>query len=140
MGKGKSGPLGNDLGLVLTLLRTIRGLTQKELADRAGIRSPSISDYESGKMTPGLRRLGELLLAMDFPMSMLEETQRFIALARQGHPSKSDDALDEGAELKAVAEELGKASTRFAETVLLLISSSTHAFTPGAPCSAVTVT
>jgi transcriptional regulator with XRE-family HTH domain/tetratricopeptide (TPR) repeat protein len=124
MEKGKSEPLGDDLGLVLTLLRTVRGLTQKELADRAGIRSPSISDYESGKMIPGLRRLGELLLAMDFPLSMLEETQHFIVLARQGHRSKSRDALDEGAEFKAVAEELGKASTRFVETVLLLLQRS----------------
>jgi transcriptional regulator with XRE-family HTH domain len=64
------------LGLALTVLRLYRGLSQAELAERAGIRSNQISRYETGQVLPQLQQLGrilgglrvdlaELLLALD---------------------------------------------------------------------------
>jgi transcriptional regulator with XRE-family HTH domain len=117
MAKGKREPSGNDLGLALTILRTIRGLTQGELASHAGIRSPAISNYESGKVRPGLRRLEEILGAMGFPLSMIQEAERFIAFARQDSSDTSELVPD----FKRVADEIGRASTHFAESIFLLL-------------------
>lgn len=113
---------GSDLGIALVILRTIRGMTQQDLARRAGVRSASISDYESGKVVPGLARLQELLGAMEFPLSTLEETQRFLASV-QRNPSVLDETGDDELppDLDALTEEIGRVSARFARSVLVVL-------------------
>lgn len=60
------------VGTRLAILRIVRGWTQDELARRAGIRSGTVSDYERGKMVPGLLALQHLLDAMGYRLSDLE--------------------------------------------------------------------
>lgn len=67
-----------ELGVALMVLRIIRGWTQEELAKASGIRGSSISDYERGKMVPGLKTLQRLTAAMGYSVAALERVQSFI--------------------------------------------------------------
>lgn len=53
------------LGETFVVLRLLRGLSQAELASRAGIRPNQISRYETGQVLPQLEQLGRLLAALD---------------------------------------------------------------------------
>lgn len=55
----------DHLGLTLTVLRTLKGMKQAELAARAGIGKSQLSKYEGGKELPKLAALGKLLRALD---------------------------------------------------------------------------
>src|SRR6476646_6595289 len=69
---------GTDLGTALAILRTIRGLNQEELSKMAGTRSGTISDYERGKMVPGLIAIKRLLGALGYELAHLDQTQTFL--------------------------------------------------------------
>jgi transcriptional regulator with XRE-family HTH domain len=69
-----------DLGTALVLLRTIAGWTQEDLAHASGVRGSSISDYERGKMVPGLNTLRKLLNAEGYPLAALEQALTFIEI------------------------------------------------------------
>ncbi len=105
-----------DLGVALAILRTIRGLTQQQLGQLSGVRGPSISEYESGKMVPGLRTLKQLLQALDLPLSALEETEHFIARMRSRSASTGSEGRS--GDLEAVSSEVGRVATLFARTLL----------------------
>ena len=53
------------LGDTIVVLRHLRGLSQAELAARAGIRPNHISRYETGQVLPQLGQLEKLLRALD---------------------------------------------------------------------------
>ena len=55
----------------LKQLRTWRGLTQKDLATRAGLSSDYVARLEQGRVTPGLMRLWEIADALEIPLSDL---------------------------------------------------------------------
>jgi len=67
-----------DLNVALTLLRTVRGLTQDDLAKASGIPPSSISDYERGKKTPSFKTLERLVAAMEFSIRSVQRAQLFI--------------------------------------------------------------
>jgi transcriptional regulator with XRE-family HTH domain len=71
-----------DLGTVLALLREIRGLDQKELAKASGLTAGTISDFERGKMVPGLNSVEKLLTAMSYDFAAVDKTQEFVNLIR----------------------------------------------------------
>lgn len=48
-----------------TYLRKLKGLTQAEVAERAGISRTNISRFESGEYNPTLEMLVKLAIAMD---------------------------------------------------------------------------
>lgn len=54
-----------ELGLTLRALRESKGLSQGELARRAGMGKSQLSKYESGKELPKLGSLEKLLRALD---------------------------------------------------------------------------
>ena len=73
------------LGDTIVVLRHLRGLSQAELAARAGIRPNQISRYETGQVLPQLGQLERLLGALDvglpellFAMAHLERTARLL--------------------------------------------------------------
>lgn len=75
----------DHLGETFVVLRLLRGLSQAELAERAGIRSNQISRYETGQVLPQLAQLERILDALDvglpellFAMSHLERTARLL--------------------------------------------------------------
>lgn len=87
------------LGETFVVLRMLRGLSQADLARRAGIRPNQVSRYETGQVLPQLGQLEKLLDALEvglpeflFAMTHLERTARLLeqppgppteALARQ---------------------------------------------------------
>jgi transcriptional regulator with XRE-family HTH domain len=124
---------GSDLPLVLTLLRTIGGLTQQELAEAAGVRPSSISDYEHGKTTPGLETLERLLDAMGYPLSVVEDVKVCLGAVggkRRLHGLRPDGAgagraeggraLAEDLEIEQTAAVAGQAVERFVRASLRL--------------------
>lgn len=50
-----------DAGLVIRRIRKDQGITQKELAERTGIKQPSISRFESGRMDARVHTFVQLL-------------------------------------------------------------------------------
>lgn len=89
----------SDFSVSLAVLRLIRGWNQEELSRRSGVRNSSISDYERGKMLPGVGTLERLLGAMGYPYSALDHARALIAtlradqdLHRAAHLSSDEDA------------------------------------------------
>lgn len=56
---------GSARGSVIQEWREHRGLTQKQLADKAGLHVSSVGAYERGERTPGLEKLARICLALD---------------------------------------------------------------------------
>ncbi len=56
---------------VLREVRQERGLSQEELADRAGLHRTYISQVERGLKSPSLRSLEQIAQALDLPASAL---------------------------------------------------------------------
>jgi transcriptional regulator with XRE-family HTH domain len=59
-----------DLGFKLKLLREAFGLSQRELAKRAGVTNSNISMIEQGQVSPSVQSLAKILDA--FPMSLAD--------------------------------------------------------------------
>jgi DNA-binding XRE family transcriptional regulator len=57
----------------IRLWRDHRGLTQQELADRAGISKPYLSQIESGKRQGTVETLVAIARALDVPLEVLTE-------------------------------------------------------------------
>src|SRR6185436_1056505 len=71
------------LGVVLTLLRIARCLSQEEWALAAGVRPESISSSEHSKLRPSIRMIHRLSGALGYPVAALEFAQDFLdGLAR----------------------------------------------------------
>ena len=73
------------LGETFIVLRMLRGLSQAELARRAGIRPNQVSRYETGQVLPQLGQLEKILGALDvglaellFAMGHLDRTARLL--------------------------------------------------------------
>ncbi len=125
-----------ELGLALAVLRLIRGWSQEELSKASGIRSGSISDYERNRMVPGLKTLQRLMNAMDYPLSLLSQTQRFIeSLRSEAMLSGEAKGKFPGPEMIAspqllqreveqVSAEAGRVVTRLTHLMLALVSQS----------------
>lgn len=60
-----------NYGKAIRLARSARGLTQQELADRAGLNSSYISLLEKGHRVPGTKALEALSEALEVPMYLL---------------------------------------------------------------------
>jgi transcriptional regulator with XRE-family HTH domain len=78
----REGPHREDLAATLTILRTIRHMTQTELAEAAGVTNSAISDYEHGRVDPQTATLFKLVRALRLPISVLEQAQAFIHSVR----------------------------------------------------------
>jgi transcriptional regulator with XRE-family HTH domain len=75
--------------LALTILRVIRRFSQEELAEAAGLRPGTISDYERGKREPSAATVRRLAAVMGHPAALTERTLAFAAGV--------EEALDEAA-------------------------------------------
>jgi len=70
--RGDEGPaLMTRIGVELRRLRLERGLTQRELANRAGVVQQNLSLYERGESAPRLPTLEKLLDALDAEIVVL---------------------------------------------------------------------
>ena len=105
------------LDAILAVLRIVRGWSQLELAQAAGMRSGTISEYERGKKTLPLRTLERLAAVMGYPAPMIERTRAFIHEARS-----TAGAIQPGESLSrqidTFAADFGRAYEDFARTWL----------------------
>lgn len=60
-GRGPQGNLFRHVGLALSTLRELKGQSQVEVAERAGLGKSQLSKYENGKELPKLESLGKVL-------------------------------------------------------------------------------
>lgn len=66
----------HKFGLRLREIRTSRGLTQEELAYRANMSVPYLSDIERGKSSPSLAMLVDLAEALEMhPSDLLKDIE-----------------------------------------------------------------
>src|SRR3954467_9723897 len=72
----------NEIGLVLTVLRSIWGWSQEEWARAARVGASSLSEYETGEKVPNLQTLERLFSALGLPLSIAGRTTAFIGEVR----------------------------------------------------------
>jgi transcriptional regulator with XRE-family HTH domain len=70
------------LATALAVLRIVCGWSQQQLAEASGLRAGTISDYERGKIVPGLTTMSQLLSAEGFDWRDLQKAQEFIRTLR----------------------------------------------------------
>jgi transcriptional regulator with XRE-family HTH domain len=86
--------------------RRAAGITQSELADRAGTAQPAVAAYESGARTPSLSTLGRLLGACEHDVELLARPR-----VRRGAASLAELAA-------TISEDLERSSERDALRLL----------------------
>lgn len=125
----KKPSVDKDLGLVITILREIRGLNQNELARAAGLRESSISDYEGGKVTPELKNLRRVLAALGYTLSAVDETLQFVAVMRgqcahlgQALAPEATSADRATARMNALAAQAGRTMEAFARSFFRVLA------------------
>jgi transcriptional regulator with XRE-family HTH domain len=127
----------------LVILRSFRGLSQEELAHRASIRPGSLSDYERGRITPGLPSLLKVLDALRLPLAAVSRCddfqrelaaltlpERSAALDRLEGPSKTEQQewgtqrrrSELRAEIEALASDVGRVAVRFVRLLFLVLA------------------
>jgi len=75
-------PEAEPYGAALAVLRTARGMSQKELARVAGLKPPSVSKLERDPHRLKRRRCEELAIKMGYPRSAVDKALAFIAQRR----------------------------------------------------------
>ena len=91
----------------LQLARLEAGLSQRELADRAGVTQSEIARIESGKREPSIPTLQKILAGagqeLHFKLAKLDEQDRVLA-ARHARRSKAEKAVVEQRHRRNVAQ------------------------------------
>jgi transcriptional regulator with XRE-family HTH domain len=81
-----------DLTVVVAFLRLLRGWTQAELGEAAGLSASAISRYESGDIVPTHEALEEIAAAVGLPLRMLRRVTAWVGAARAAVASAADPA------------------------------------------------
>jgi transcriptional regulator with XRE-family HTH domain len=74
----------DDVGVSLRRLRSVRGLTQAEVAELAGCSRSQISDLELGKGNPTVDTLFRVLHAMGWRAVHLDNVMKEVERERRG--------------------------------------------------------
>ncbi|HVT18886.1 MAG TPA: helix-turn-helix transcriptional regulator [Thermoanaerobaculia bacterium] len=96
-----------DLGLVVRLLRALRGWNQGELAAAAGVDKSAISDYEQGKNRPSPKTLERLAAGADVSLARLESLLPLLRRTRQGTREDCAEGQDAVGAAAVVARAVG---------------------------------
>lgn len=107
------------VGTRLAILRLVRGWSQGELGRRAKLRAGTVSDYERGKMVPGLLALQRLLDAMGYRLSDLETVGD--CLGKLGQVAPAPDSGDLAAQIQEATKGLGEYVRRVVRLALVLL-------------------
>lgn len=110
-----------DIGTTLKTLRQQRGLTQKQLADRAELSIGFISQLENDAATPSLQTLEEILECLDSDMGSF-----FRDAAREQIVFRAADLQVEGGDMAAVTHLLPAAAVRHIEPLRVLLPPGGH--------------
>jgi transcriptional regulator with XRE-family HTH domain len=71
-------PEKKDLGRALTVLRVIKGLSQKEVATLTGFRQNLVSKWESGRTIPSFAAVDAILHTLGFSLMTLERALQLV--------------------------------------------------------------
>lgn|SRR5215210_5802049 len=116
-----------NLGVILTILRVSRGLTQTKLARLSGVKRSSICTYENGKATPDAVILSKLLTALRYSWSTLDRVERFLNELATEDLLREEDAGDgpsggrealRSALIESISTEFGKATARLSRSLV----------------------
>jgi transcriptional regulator with XRE-family HTH domain len=130
-----------EVSVALIVLRVVRGWNQDDLAKASGIRNSAVSDYERGRKMPELKTLEQLVSAMGYPLSAIDQARVFIQALRSGsalfdstllrrpHSGASDDDQASGPEgpaalqweVEQVSAEMGRAVSRMTRVMFALL-------------------
>jgi len=80
-----------QFGRILKETRTAKGLTQEELAFRAGMSVPYLSDIERGRSSPSLTMLVDLAVALEVSLVELFKDIRIEEAKRDGGRKRPRD-------------------------------------------------
>jgi transcriptional regulator with XRE-family HTH domain len=120
-----------ELGTVLAVLRIVRGMNQEELARASGLRGGTISDYERGKIVPGLNTVQRILDAMGYPFGALDRARSLINALRPENLAE-DSAQSSGHldgpealhwEVEQVSAEAGRVVSRLTRLLFVVMNS-----------------
>lgn len=107
----------SDGGFAILLMRTLRGWTQAELAERVGTTASVISEYETGKRRPSTKTLEKVARRADIP------AYHFRALMPLLHGLRSAFAEASAGYLRTLVEQVGReGQVLSAATAELLLS------------------
>jgi len=130
-----------EVGVVIHVLRVVRGLSQGDLARLSGVRNSSISNYERGKSMPKLETLEKLAQGLELPVSAMEETQEFIRRMRNrtagsglssgfsrdwglesGSSEAPADSASLGSEMDRLSRDAGRVTTQILRLALGMLA------------------
>jgi transcriptional regulator with XRE-family HTH domain len=80
-----------QFGRILRDTRTAKGLTQEELAFRAGMSVPYLSEIERGRSSPSLTLLVDLAAALEISLAELFKDVRIEEARRDGGRKRPKD-------------------------------------------------
>ncbi len=81
-----------DMKCVVIFLRLLRGWTQADLGEAAGLSASTISRYEIGDIVPSREALEEIALAAGLPLRMLDRVFIWVGATRAAVASGADPA------------------------------------------------
>ena len=106
----KYGPAPTPAAGLVRMARSKAGLTQAELADRAGVTQQSISAYETGRKEPTLPTLQRLVAAAGFDLRFrlepLDDHDTSLDAALATLPAETRAALERASRERADAARL----------------------------------
>lgn len=113
-------------GRILAVLRGLRGFTQRQLAEAAGMNKTAISDYETGKRPIPEPRRQRILAALGLPLRAWDDTVRHVEwlawLAGEG----PGGASDRRSEIQRIAETAGRDLERHLGDLLQVLAGPTR--------------
>lgn len=84
-----------DLRLAVAMLRALRGWSQAELAEAAGVGTRTVSRYESGAQTPSWGTFEQIVAAVGVPILMVDGLLSWISMARSALDGGSGSGISD---------------------------------------------
>ena len=72
-----------DLGLVISKHRTMRNLSQEELADLIGVSRQAIVNWEENKSKPSLDNFARISEELDIPMAVVSDSKKQLEIINE---------------------------------------------------------
>src|SRR5437868_6329951 len=82
--------MDNFLGITILVLRELRGWTQKTLAEKAGISSGSVSNYEQGIKVPDRDALRRIAFGFGLPLAGLDRLAAAVLAASRAMEPRAE--------------------------------------------------
>jgi transcriptional regulator with XRE-family HTH domain len=119
----------SDVNLALACMRSALNWKQSELAEAAGTRNTTISDFERGNRAFSLERLTELAGVLGLPLEAVAQARAFVRSMEQQAQPPGDHGPDAGADhrkIEQIAAQAGLLASDFARGVLGFVTFETR--------------